>query len=150
MARKILLIDDDALFRSSLSFHLQQAGYQVQAAASAEDGLAIIRNNPPDLVLLDISLPGMDGLDALHYINDNTEIPVIFVTAHHRELDEILGLELGAERHFMHHVPMFEIGNEIDFVLSEVKRLRQRYQNIQVAPIFYQVDDNLLYLIRET
>lgn len=96
MPRKILLIDDDALFRRSLSFHLRQAGYQVQTAASAEDGLSIIRNNLPDLVLLDIGLPGMDGLDALHYIKDNVKIPVIFITARHRELDEILGLELGA------------------------------------------------------
>jgi len=97
MARKILLIDDDALFRRSLSFHLRQAGYQVQTAASAEDGLSIIQDSLPDLVLLDIGLPGMDGLDALHYIKDNTEIPVIFITARHRELDEILGLELGAD-----------------------------------------------------
>ncbi len=97
MSRKILLIDDDALFRRSLSFHLRQAGYQVQTAASAEDGLSIIRNNLPDLVLLDIGLPGMDGLDALHYIKDDVKIPVIFITARHRELDEILGLELGAD-----------------------------------------------------
>ncbi len=97
MPRKILLIDDDALLRRSLSFHLQQAGYQVQTAANAEDGLIIIRNNLPDLVLLDIGLPGMDGLDALHLIKDNAKTPVIFITARHRELDEILGLELGAD-----------------------------------------------------
>ena len=54
-----------------------------------------------------------------------------------------------AEQHFMHFAPMFEIGNEIDFVLSESKRLRLRYPKIQVAPLFYRVEDNLLYLIRE-
>lgn len=54
-----------------------------------------------------------------------------------------------AEEHFMHFAPMFEIGNEIDFVLSEVKRLRLRYPKTQVAPLLYQVEDNLLYLIRE-
>ena len=97
MARKILLIDDDALFRRSLSFHLQQSGYQVQTAASAEDGLKIICSEPPDLILLDIRLPGMDGLDALRHFNDQTDAPVIFITARRRELDEILGLELGAD-----------------------------------------------------
>lgn len=55
-----------------------------------------------------------------------------------------------AEEHFMHFAPMFEIGNEVDFVLSEAKRLRLRYPKIQVAPLFYRVEDNLLYLIQES
>ncbi|MBN1300698.1 MAG: carbonic anhydrase [Melioribacteraceae bacterium] len=54
-----------------------------------------------------------------------------------------------AEEHFQHFAPMFEIGNEIDFVLSEAKRLRLRYPKIQVAPMHYNVDNNRLYLIRE-
>jgi carbonic anhydrase len=55
-----------------------------------------------------------------------------------------------AEEHFEHFAPMFEIGSEIDFVLSETKRLRLRYPKIQIAPLFYLVDDNKLYFIRET
>ena len=54
-----------------------------------------------------------------------------------------------AEEHFMHFAPIFEIGNEIDFVLSEAKRLRLRYPKIQVVPLLYRVEDNLLYLINE-
>ena len=54
-----------------------------------------------------------------------------------------------AEEHFVHFAPMFEIGNEIDFILSEAKRLRLRYPKIQVAPLLYRVEDNLLYLIKE-
>ena len=50
----------------------------------------------------------------------------------------------------MHFAPMFEIGNEVDFVLSEAKRLRLRYPKIQVAPLMYRIEDNQLYLIRET
>jgi len=55
-----------------------------------------------------------------------------------------------AEQHFLHFAPMFEIGNEVDFVLSEAKRLRLRYPKIQVAPLLYKVEDNLLYQIRES
>lgn len=55
-----------------------------------------------------------------------------------------------AEQHFLHFAPMFEIGNEVDFVLSEAKRLRLRYPKILVAPMLYLVEDNNLYLIRET
>ncbi len=54
-----------------------------------------------------------------------------------------------AEEHFYHFAPMFEIGNEIDFILSEVKRLRHRYPKILVAPLLYRVEDNRLYMIRE-
>lgn len=54
-----------------------------------------------------------------------------------------------AEQHFMNYAPMFEIGNEIDFVLSEAKRLRTRYPKVQVAPLLYKVEDNLLYQINE-
>ncbi|MHB1407591.1 MAG: carbonic anhydrase [Desulfitobacteriaceae bacterium] len=54
-----------------------------------------------------------------------------------------------AEQHFMHFAPMFEIGNELDFVLSEAKRLRMRYHKTLIAPLFYRIEDNLLYLIKE-
>lgn len=97
MAKHILLVDDDRLFRRSLAFNLEQANYQVTAAATAEDALASSRRVPPDLVLLDIGLPGMDGLEALRHFQDQVGVPVIFVTARRRELDEVLGLELGAD-----------------------------------------------------
>ncbi len=54
-----------------------------------------------------------------------------------------------AEEHFMHFAPMFEIGNEVDFILSEAKRLRMRYPKIQIAPLIYLVEDNKLYLVKE-
>ena len=54
-----------------------------------------------------------------------------------------------AEEHFNNYAPMFEINNEIDFVLSETKRLRQRYPKVQIAPMYYKVEDNLLYLIND-
>lgn len=57
--------------------------------------------------------------------------------------------EQSAEEHFFHYAPMFEIGNEVDFTLSEVKRLRLRYPRILVAPLLYRIEDNLLYLIDE-
>lgn len=55
-----------------------------------------------------------------------------------------------AEEHFMHYAPMFEIGNEVNFILSETKRLRLRYPKIQIAPMLYLVEDNKLYLIKES
>ena len=97
MAKHILVVDDDALLRRSLSLQLEQVGYRTSTAASAEDALALAKRDRPDLILLDVGLPGMDGLDALRQFRLQGDVPVIFVTARRRELDTILGLELGAD-----------------------------------------------------
>jgi DNA-binding response OmpR family regulator len=99
MARHILIVDDDQLLRRSLSLRLDQVGYRTSTAANAEDALALARRDQPDLILLDVGLPGMDGLEALRHIQKEMDVPVIFVTARRRELDEILGLELGADEY---------------------------------------------------
>ena len=95
--KHILLVDDDALMRRSMAFNLEKAGYRASTAADAPAALALARRDPPDLVLLDIGLPEMDGLEALEHFRRDLDVPVIFVTARRRELDEILGLELGAD-----------------------------------------------------
>jgi DNA-binding response OmpR family regulator len=97
MAKHILLVDDDDLMRRSLAFNLEQAGYRTSIAADAESALRLARRDPPDLILLDIGLPGMDGLDALRSFRQEADTPIIFVTARRRELDQALGLELGAD-----------------------------------------------------
>jgi DNA-binding response OmpR family regulator len=97
MTKHILIVDDDSLMSRSLAFNLERAGYQASSAENAEDALLMARRDPPDLVLLDIGLPGMDGLDALREFKDKLNLPVIFLTARRRELDEVLGLELGAD-----------------------------------------------------
>jgi DNA-binding response OmpR family regulator len=114
-----LLVDDDALMRRSLAFHLEQAGYHVHAAANAEDGLAFVEHSPSDLVLLDISLPGMDGLEALRELKSRHNLPVIFLTAHRRELDEVVGLELGADDYITKPF-------DVDVVLAHIKAVLRR------------------------
>lgn len=123
MSKDILLIDDDALMRRSLGFNLQQSGFQVKSAASAEDGLALAQRERPDLVLLDINLPGMDGLDALKKLRDGLGIPVIFVTARRRELDEVLGLELGADDYVTKPF-------DFDVLLARVKAVLRRTSQV--------------------
>ncbi|RME48556.1 MAG: DNA-binding response regulator [Chloroflexi bacterium] len=119
MSTDILLVDDDALLRRSLAFNLEQAGYRVTTAASAEDALALAKRNPPDLVLLDIGLPGMDGLDALRHFQERMSIPIIFLTARRRELDEVLGLELGADDYITKPF-------DLDVLLARIKAVLRR------------------------
>jgi len=119
MSRTILLVDDDALMRRSLAFHVEQAGYHVQTAANAEDALSLVRLSPPDLVILDIGLPGMDGLDALRELKTKYNLPVIFLTARRRELDEVVGLELGADDYITKPF-------DVDVVMAHVKAVLRR------------------------
>lgn len=97
MSKHILLVDDDELMRRSVAFNLEQNGFRVNTSATAEDALDIARRDIPDLILLDIGLPGMDGLEALRRFQKIGEIPVVFLTARRSELDHVLGLELGAD-----------------------------------------------------
>jgi DNA-binding response OmpR family regulator len=119
VSHHILIVDDDALLRRSLAFNLEKAGYRVSAAATAEDALAQARLDPPDLVLLDIGLPGMDGLDALRNLRQQIDVPVIFVTARRRELDQVLGLELGADDYVTKPF-------DIDVLLARIKAVLRR------------------------
>ena len=125
MTKHILLVDDDPLLRRSLAFNLERAGYRASTAASAEDGLAIARLDPPDLILLDIGLPGMDGLQALHHFRLHSQVPVIFLTGRRRELDEILVLELGGDEYVTKPF-------EIDLLLSHIKAVLRRAQPLAV------------------
>jgi len=125
--RHILLVDDDALLRRSLAFNLQQAGFRTSVAANAEDALAMARQDPPDLVILDIGLPGMDGLDALRHFQEHIGMPVIFLTAHRREFDQVLGLEMGADDYITKPF-------DLDVLLAHVKAVLRRSQSSPVSP----------------
>jgi len=124
---RILVIDDDRLMRRSVALSLTSAGYATETAGSGEEGLAQARARRPDLVLLDIGLPGMDGLETLRAFQKEIAAPVIFVTARRRELDEIVGLEMGADDYVTKPFDM-------DILLARVKAvLRRGQQNRPVS-----------------
>jgi DNA-binding response OmpR family regulator len=127
MAKRILIVDDDELMRRSLAFNLEQAGFEVNTAASAEDALEMVSIAAPDLVILDIGLPGMDGLDALRRIKGQYETPVIFLTARRRELDEVLGLELGADDYVTKPF-------DVDVLIARIKAVLRRGMEPSQSP----------------
>jgi DNA-binding response OmpR family regulator len=96
MAR-VLLIDDDARLHELLSSYLEQNGYQVTGAHDGQRGLSALTQAAFDAVLLDLSLPGMDGLDVCRKIREKSDIPIVMLTARGDEADRVVGLELGAD-----------------------------------------------------
>ena len=119
MSKHILIVDDDALLRRSLAFNLERAGYRTSTAANASDALALARRERPDLVLLDIGLPDMDGLETLRQFQRSMDVPVIFLTARRRELDQVLGLELGADDYVTKPF-------DLDVLLARIKAVLRR------------------------
>ena len=97
---KILLVDDEASIRELIRFNLERAGYRVQEATDGNEAINAVRQTKPDLVVLDLMLPGLDGLDVCRLVKGNREtaaIPIIMLTAKTEEVDKVIGLELGAD-----------------------------------------------------
>ena len=94
---KITLVDDDENIVASISLALESHGHAVKAYFDGASGLAAIEADPPDLVILDVKMPRLDGMEVLRRVRSGTEIPVIMLTSKDDEIDEILGFNLGAD-----------------------------------------------------
>jgi DNA-binding response OmpR family regulator len=93
----ILLVDDDALLVKSLSFLLRQEGYTVRDTATAMGALEAVRRGPPDLVILDIGLPDLNGVEACRRLRRTWDGPVIMLTGRRQDTDKVIGLDAGAD-----------------------------------------------------
>ena len=97
MSHTIALVDDDRNILTSISMALENEGFKVQTYIDAETALVGISRNPPDLAVVDIKMPGMDGEELLKRLRKKTAIPILFLTSKDEEVDELLGLKLGAD-----------------------------------------------------
>ena len=97
MAKKLLLVDDEPAIIKGLKFSLEQDGYEIITAADGGEALEQFRNNPVDLILLDVMLPVMDGIEVCQRIREQSNVPIIMLTAKGEDMDKILGLEYGAD-----------------------------------------------------
>lgn len=97
MAHNIALVDDDRNIIASVSMSLEAEGFNVKTYNDGEEGLKGITSNPPDLVVLDIKMPRMDGMEVLSKLRESSNLPVIFLTSKDDEVDEVIGLRMGAD-----------------------------------------------------
>ena len=97
MATNVLLIDDDEKLNALLVEYLGRFGFAVQTATHPDAGLRALKTAPPDLVILDVMLPGMDGFAVCRKIRENSRVPIVMLTARGEVMDRIVGLEMGAD-----------------------------------------------------
>jgi DNA-binding response OmpR family regulator len=96
-AKKILVVDDEPLITESLEYSLKQEGFQVVVAHDGHQALDLAQEEAPDLIVLDIMLPGMDGWETCRRLRQESTVPIIMLTARGQEIDRVLGLEMGAD-----------------------------------------------------
>jgi len=120
---KVLVVDDEANIVLSLEFLMQQAGFEVVTAEDGETALERVAEGAPDLVLLDISLPGISGFDVLERLRadpDHARLPIIMLTAHGREVEREKGMALGADDYITKPFSTQALVEKVKTLLSEV------------------------------
>ncbi len=120
---KILVVDDERILLDTLRYNLVKAGYEVRTAADGETALRIARQDSPDLVLLDVMLPKIDGFDVCRTLRQESAIPILMLTARDEEVDKVLGLELGADDYLTKPFSMREL-------MARVKALLRRAEMV--------------------
>jgi two-component system, OmpR family, response regulator len=128
----ILVIDDDAHIREVVSFALKKAGFQVETAGDGSSGLAAARSLMPDLVILDILMPELDGLAVCRELRTSSEVPIIFLSSVDEELDRVVGLELGADDYVTKPFSPRELVARVKTVLRRVGKATSKPKNQRV------------------
>jgi two-component system, OmpR family, response regulator len=96
-SESILIVEDEASIASFVSLYLKNAGYSVRTAASGEDALAQVSAGAPAMIILDLMLPGIDGIEVCRRIRKTSDVPILMLTARDEDVDKIIGLEVGAD-----------------------------------------------------
>ena len=123
MASTILIIDDDAKLNNLLTEFLGDFGFNILSATHPEDGLRKLKRKSPDLVILDVMLPGMDGFEVCKTIRRNSAVPIIMLTARGELMDKVIGLELGADDYLPKPFEPRELVARIHSVLRRAKNI---------------------------
>ncbi|TBR20173.1 response regulator transcription factor [bacterium] len=117
MAAKILLVEDEKALSRIVRYNLEKEGHKVVLAEDGEAGLALARREKPDLVILDIMLPKLDGLQVCKALRSSSSVPILFLTAKKSEVDRVLGLKLGADDYVTKPFSVAELAARVEALL---------------------------------
>lgn len=126
---KVLIVEDEPSLVETISYNLREEGYKVCTAADGITALDVMKNESPDLVLLDVMLPGVDGLEVCRLIRRESDVPIIMLTAKSREIDKVVGLEVGADDYITKPFGMMEL---IARIRAALRRSRRESQSPEV------------------
>ena len=147
MARKVLVVDDEKVIVKGIKFSLEQEGMEVSCAYDGEEALELAKETEYDIILLDLMLPGLSGLEVCQQIREFSNVPIIMLTAKSEDMDKIMGLEYGADDYVTKPFNILEVKARIKAILRrssrpeesrsmpnvvEIKDLRMDFENRRV------------------
>jgi len=145
MSEKILVVEDEPTLLETLAYNLIRQGYTVETARDGQVALDIARRAQPDLIVLDIMLPGLDGLEVCRILRQEMNVPILMLTARDDEIDRVIGLEMGADDYITKPFSMRELMARVKAQLRRVRLIRQETES-QPEPVVKEIlrFDNLV------
>jgi DNA-binding response OmpR family regulator len=132
---RVLLIDDDEKLGALLTEYLGQFSFAVKAVADPEEGLRALGADPPDIVVLDVMLPGMDGFAVCRKVRETSRVPIVMLTARGSVMDRIVGLELGADDYLPKPFEARELVARLQAVLRRAEAREEPSETVRVGPL---------------
>lgn len=129
MPEKVLVVEDELTLQETLAYNLRRHGYEVETAGDGLAALEIARRTQPNLIVLDIMLPGLDGFEVCRLLRREMSTPVLMLTARDDEIDRIVGLEVGADDYLTKPFSMRELIARVKALLRRVRLIRQEFEN---------------------
>ncbi len=138
--RLVLLIEDEESLVSSLSYYLRKNGFGVVSATTGPAGLQAARTEHPDVIVLDLMLPGMDGLEVCRRVRAESDVPIIMLTARAEELDRVVGLEVGADDYVTKPFSMRELAARLRALLRRSASGREPASSTTIVVSGIEID----------
>ena len=133
---KILVVDDEELLVKGIRFNLQNEGYEVITGSDGLDAVALAQSENPDLIILDVMMPNMDGLSACTRIREFSEVPIIFLTAKTQDMDKLMGFDQGADDYITKPFNILELKARVRALLRRAKHhVSENAQTITIGEI---------------
>ena len=130
MASKILVVDDEKMIVKGIRYSLEHDGYEVDAAYDGETALDMIRNRQYDLVILDVMLPKIDGIQVCQMVRETSNVPIIMLTAKSEDMDKILGLEYGADDYMTKPFNILELKARVKAIIRRASTSQSGSRNV--------------------
>ena len=131
---KLLIVEDEPTLLETLKYNLKKQGYEVVTAADGVQALPIARAEKPDLVILDVMLPGLDGFEICRILRQEMSLPILMLTARDEEVDKIVGLEVGADDYLTKPFSMRELLARVKAHLRRVRLIREEMETSGQVP----------------
>ena len=125
MADRILVVEDEISLQETLAYNLKRQGYEVETASTGDAALSQARQTRPDLIVLDVMLPGIDGFEVCRILRQEMNTPVLMLTARDDEIDRVVGLEVGADDYMVKPFSMRELIARVKAMLRRVRLVRE-------------------------